>query len=85
MISELGSPVICAVNGMALGGGMEIALACNIRIADANAEFGLTEVQLGVLPGGGGTQRLSKLIAPGKAKEMIFTSKRINAEEALRI
>lgn len=84
-ISELGSPVICAVNGLALGGGTEIALACDIRIAGANAEFGLTEVQLGVLPGGGGTQRLSRLIGPGKAKEMIFTGKRINAEDALRI
>ena len=84
-ISELRSPVICAVNGLALGGGTEIALACDIRIAGANAEFGLTEVQLGVLPGGGGTQRLSRLIGPGKAKEMIFTGKRISAEDALRI
>ncbi|OPX40423.1 MAG: hypothetical protein B1H11_00010 [Desulfobacteraceae bacterium 4484_190.1] len=84
-ISESGSPVICAVNGLALGGGTEIALACDIRIASSNAEFGLTEVRLGVLPGGGGTQRLARLIGPGKAKQMIFTGKRINAEEALRI
>ena len=68
-----------------MGGGTEIALACDIRIAGANAEFGLTEVQLGVLSGGGETQRLSRLIGPGKAKEMIFTGKRINAEDALRI
>jgi len=84
-ISELGSPVICAINGLALGGGTEIALACDIRIASSNAQFGLTEVHLGVLPGGGGTQRLPRLIGPGKAKEMIFTGKRIDAEEALRI
>lgn len=84
-IAEFERPVICAIDGLALGGGTEIALACDIRIAGAKAEFGLTEVRLGVLPGGGGTQRLPRLIGTGKAKEMIFTGKRIDAGEALRI
>lgn len=84
-IAEFKRPVICAVNGLALGGGTEVALACDIRIASANAKFGLTEVGWGVLPGGGGTQRLPRLIGPGKAKEIIFTGARIDAEEALRI
>jgi enoyl-CoA hydratase len=84
-IANFERPVICAVNGFALGGGTEVALACDIRIASANALFGLTEVRWGVLPGGGGTQRLPRLIGPGYAKRMILTGERIDAEEALRI
>ncbi len=84
-IAEFEAPVICAINGLALGGGTEISLACDIRIASENAEFGLTEVTLGVIPGGGGTQRLSRLIGAGKAKEMIFSGRRINVQEAFRM
>lgn len=84
-IAGFEAPTICAINGLALGGGTEISLACDIRIASENAKFGLTEVKLGVIPGGGGTQRLSRLIGPGKAKEMIFSGKKIDAQEAYRI
>jgi enoyl-CoA hydratase len=84
-IAEFERPVICAIDGLALGGGTEVALACDIRIASPKAEFGLTEVQLGLFPAGGGTQRLPRLIGPGKAKKIIFTGERIDAEEALRI
>ena len=84
-IAEFEHPVICAVEGLALGGGTEAALACDMRIAGSGARFGLTEVALGVLPGGGGTQRLARLVGPGYAKKMIFTGERIDAEEALRI
>ena len=75
-------PTIAAVNGFALGGGCEIALACDIRIAAENALFGFPEVGLGILPGMGGTQRLPRLIGPAFAKELIFTGRRIGAEEA---
>ena len=75
-------PTIAAVNGFALGGGCEVALACDVRIAAENATFGFPEVSLGILPGMGGTQRLPRLIGPALAKELIFTGRRIDAEEA---
>jgi len=75
-------PTIAAVNGFALGGGCEIALACDIRIAAENASFGFPEVSLGILPGMGGTQRMPRLVGPAIAKELIFTGRRIKAEEA---
>jgi enoyl-CoA hydratase len=78
-------PTIAAVNGFALGGGCEIALACDIRVASENALFGFPEVGLGILPGMGGTQRAPRLIGPAVAKELIFTGRRIGAEEAHRI
>lgn len=81
-IEALPQPVIAAVNGVALGGGTEIALACDIRIASDNAKFGLTETSLGIIPGAGGTQRLPRLIGKGRAKELIFTARRIDAKEA---
>lgn len=84
-IELLRQPVIAAVNGYALGGGCELALACDIRIASGNAVFGQPEVTLGVTPGFGGTQRLARTIGIGKAKEMLFTGSNIKADEALRI
>ena len=78
-------PTIAAVNGFALGGGCEIALACDIRIAAENALFGFPEVGLGILPGMGGTQRMPRLVGPAMAKELIFTGRRIGAEEARMI
>ncbi len=82
-IENLPQPVICAINGTALGGGLELALACDLRIAAPNATFALTEVTFGIIPGGGGTQRLPRLIGRGKAKEMILLGKKISADEAL--
>jgi len=84
-IEYLNKPVIAAVNGIALGGGTEMALAADIRIASHNALMGLTETRLAIIPGAGGTQRLPRLVGKGKAKELIFTGQRIGAEEALRI
>ena len=84
-IEDLNKPVIAAINGVALGGGMELCLACDIRIAATSASMGLTETRLAIIPGAGGTQRLPRLIGRGKAKELIFTGRRIGAQEALQI
>ena len=84
-IETLPIPVIAAVNGYALGGGCELAMACDIRICSNNAKFGQPEVGLGIIPGFSGTYRLPKLIGQGYAKEMIYTGKAIRADEALRI
>ncbi len=84
-IEAMNKPVIAAVNGVALGGGTELALACDIRIVSENATMGLTETRLAIIPGAGGTQRLPRLIGRGKAKELIFTGRRVDAGEALAI
>jgi len=84
-IEQLNKPVIAGINGVALGGGTELALASDIRIASTNASMGLTEARLAIIPGGGGTQRLPRLVGKGKAKELIFTGQRVGAEEALKI
>jgi enoyl-CoA hydratase/carnithine racemase len=78
-------PVIAAINGFCLGAGLELALGCDIRLADETALFSIPEVQLGIIPDGGGTQRLPKIVGVGKAKELIYTGRRIDAQEALRI
>lgn len=84
-IENLNKPVIAAVNGFALGGGLELALACDIRIASTKAKMGLPEVKLGVIPGFGGTQRLPRLVGKGLALELICTGEPVDAQEALRI
>ncbi len=81
-VQNLGTPVIAAVNGFALGGGLELAMAAHFRVASTNAKMGLPEVSLGVIPGYGGTQRLPQLVGKGKAMEMIMTAGMISAEEA---
>ncbi|SFE71011.1 enoyl-CoA hydratase-related protein [Alteribacillus iranensis] len=82
MIEELPQPTIAAINGYALGGGFELALACDFRYAAEHAILGLPEVSMAIIPGGGGTQRLTKLIGPSKAKELILTARRIPAAES---
>jgi enoyl-CoA hydratase len=77
--------VIAAVSGFALGGGCELALACDLRIASQRAKFGQPEILLGIIPGGGGTQRLARLVGPARAKDLILTGRQVGAEEALRI
>ena len=81
-VENLSTPVIAAVNGFALGGGLELAMACHFRVASDNAKMGLPEVSLGVIPGYGGTQRLPQLVGKGKAMEMVMTAGMISAEEA---
>ncbi len=84
-IENCTKPVIAAINGFALGGGTEIALACHIRLASENAKLGQPEVGLGIIPGYGGTQRLPRLVGKGKAMELIFTGRKVDAREALEI
>ncbi|MFC0561759.1 enoyl-CoA hydratase [Halalkalibacter alkalisediminis] len=84
-IAALKQPTLAAMNGTALGGGLELALACDIRIASLLGQYGLTETSLAIIPGAGGTQRLSRLIGTGKAKEMIFTSTKITGAEAKEV
>jgi enoyl-CoA hydratase/carnithine racemase len=85
LIENLGKPVIAAINGFALGGGCETAMACTIRIAADSAKFGQPEVKLGLLPGGGGTQRLPRLVGKGRALQLILSGEMISAQEAYRI
>ena len=84
-VEKLKTPVIAAVNGFALGGGLELAMACHFRVASDNAKMGLPEVSLGVIPGYGGTQRLPQLIGKGRAMEMIMTAGMITADDAYRV
>lgn len=84
-IEHLGKPVVAAVNGFALGGGCELAMACTLRIVSSNARFGLPEVKLGIIPGYGGTQRLPRLVGKGRALEIILSGEMVTAEEAWRI
>ena len=85
LIENLGKPVVAAINGFALGGGCETAMACTIRVATEDAKFGQPEVKLGVLPGGGGTQRLPRLVGKGRALQLILSGEMISAQEAYRI
>ena len=84
-IERLNKPVIAAVNGYALGGGCELAMVCDIRIASSNAKLGQPEVTIGIPPGWGGTQRLMRLVGPAKAKELVFTGRMVSADEAFQI
>jgi len=84
-VARIPKPTVAAVTGYALGGGCELALTCDFRVAGENAKFGQPEVLLGVIPGAGGTQRLSRLIGPSRAKDIIFTGRFVSSEEALRI
>lgn len=84
-VAKMKMPVIAALNGVAFGGGLELALACDIRVAINSTQMGLTETSLAIIPGAGGTQRLTRLIGLGQAKRLIYTGKRVTAEEALRI
>jgi len=84
-IEEMSKPVIAAINGFALGGGLELALACDFRVAAEHAELGSPEIGLGLIPGWGGTQRLVRIVGLAKAKEMVLLGNRLKAEEALKI
>ena len=84
-VARIPKPVVAAVTGYALGGGCELALCADVRIAADNATFGQPEIQLGIIPGAGGTQRLTRLVGPSRAKELVFTGRFVKAEEALAI
>lgn len=84
-VESLPMPVIAAINGVAFGGGLELALACDLRVASKEAKLGLTETSLAIIPGAGGTQRLPRLIGLGQAKKLIYTAQRINGESALEL
>ncbi|WP_214404214.1 enoyl-CoA hydratase/isomerase family protein [Pseudonocardia lacus] len=84
-LSEIPKPTVAAITGYALGGGMEVALGCDRRVAGDNAKLGQPEILLGIIPGGGGTQRLSRLVGPSRAKDLIFTGRMVGAREALEI
>lgn len=84
-LENLGKPSIAAINGMAMGGGLELALACTFRVASENAKFGLPEISVGIMPGWGGTQRIIQIVGKSKALELVLTGEPISAEEALKI
>ena len=84
-VQHLGKPTIAAINGLALGGGLEVAMACDLRVVAANAQLGQPEIKLGLFPGAGGTQRLPRLVGAGRAKELMYLGDPIGAEEAYRI
>lgn len=82
LVEVMPQPVIAAINGLAFGGGLEFAMACDLRVAVQSAQLALTETSLGIIPGAGGTQRLPRLVGPGRAKELVFTARRLSATEA---
>jgi enoyl-CoA hydratase len=84
-LENLGKPSVAAINGMAMGGGLELALACTFRVASDNAKFGLPEISVGIMPGWGGTQRITQIVGKSKAMELVLTGEAISAEEALKI
>lgn len=84
-VAAIPCPTIASVSGFALGGGCELAMACDLRIASSRARFGQPEILLGIIPGGGGTQRLARLVGPARAKDLVFSGRQVGAEEALRI
>jgi len=84
-VANIPKPVVCAITGYALGGGLELALTADWRVAGDNVKVGQPEIQLGIIPGAGGTQRLTRLIGPSKAKDLIFTGRFVKAEEALKL